>query len=72
MSCSSPGKRGQWGCGPPLSLPPSAVKWGLGLFPDCVGGSWEARPVWGALREGGSTSQVWLSLIPSRLPYIRI
>ena len=24
------------------------MKWGLGLFPDCVGGSWEARPVWGA------------------------
>ena len=33
---------------PALSPPPSAVKWGLGLFPDCVGGSWEARPVWGA------------------------
>ena len=33
---------------PALSPPPSAVKWGLGLFPDCVGGSWEGRPVWGA------------------------
>lgn len=48
MSCSSPGKRGQWGCGP-YSVPSSlSCEVGSGLFPDCVGGSWEARPVWGA------------------------